>query len=60
MKPLQEDQPAEGLPGVKIITQQGVVAGGVTGGVNRQPTFGHVDFAIQFGLPVLRGNELRA
>ena len=46
MKSMQQHLPAEGLMGVQIVAHQGVVAGGVTRGVRREPAFGRVDFAI--------------
>ena len=60
MKPVQEHLPAEGLMGVKIIAQHGVVAGGVILSVSGQPAFGGVDFAVLLDLSILRGDELRA
>lgn len=46
--------------GVPIVAEPGGVAGGVTGGVGREPAFGGVDCAVLFDLPVLRRDELRA
>ena len=43
MKPVPQHLPAEGLMGVEIVAQQGVVAGGVTRGVGGQPALGGVD-----------------
>ena len=43
MKPVQQHLPAEGLMRVKIIAQQGVVAGGVTRGMSGQPASGGCD-----------------
>ena len=45
---------------VEIISQQGIVACGVTLGVSGQPALGGVDFAVLLDLPILRHNELRA
>lgn len=46
--------------GVEIIAQQPVVASGATLGVCGQPPLGRIDFAILFGLPVLRKDKLWA
>ena len=59
MEPMQERLPAEGLMGVEIIAQQGVVACVVALGVSPKPAFGGVDFAVLLELSVLRGDEFR-
>ena len=45
--------------GVKIVAQQGVVAGRVALRLGGQPTLGGVDLAILFDLAILRRDELR-
>lgn len=60
MVTVEQNLPAEGLMGVKIIPKQGVVAAGIALALGGQPAFGGGDFAVLFVVPVLRNNKFRS
>src|ERR1035441_7586875 len=55
---VQERAPAEGLMGVEMVGQEGDGTRVIAGGVVLQPAFGGGQFAILFGVAILRGDEL--
>jgi hypothetical protein len=52
---VQERAPTEGLMGVEIVAQEGEGARVIAGGMVLQPAFGGGQFAILFGVAILRG-----
>ena len=48
------------MVGVEIVAQQGGLERAIAGGILLQPAFGGGDFAVLFGVAILRGDELRA
>src|SRR3970040_2733344 len=57
METVEERAPTEGLMGVEVVAQQSDGAAEIAGGVLFQPALGRGDFAILFGVAVLRGDE---
>lgn len=57
MKVVQQHLTAEGLVGVKIVAQQGVVASGIALGVGLKPALGSSDLAVLFDMSILRDDE---
>lgn len=55
---VEKRAPTEGLMGVEIVAQEGEEARVIAGGVVLQPAFGGGQFAILFGVAILRGDEL--